>query len=744
TKTLEDLVNHSLLAGKVLIFVFSGRDKLFEIIRKVVNPRQMRIDYLFLDSETDLSSTLITLLRRLPSSYSVYDILYLEPGIRLPPGWDVRLAWGAYREKDIATISPMCDWSSLFSLLPSSPVKSSSPIDNLQVDRLVYSCGARTEIEIPAFLPLCVYFRRRALDVIKEDILKIGCQDPALELWILAQVFRRHGFAHILSGHIYVLAAENDHRAGLSRFMARQPEVKAINNAHPFTGLRHVVADALGKGCDGKQLCGLDHIPVQLHVMHSWGGGLENWVGDFCRADDQRLNLVLKSVGTWGCFGQQLALYRHIDDELPLRSWVLDLPIRASSIINLQYRRIIQEIIHDFQVDILLVSSFIGHALDILESGIKTVIVCHDYYPFCPALNISYDGVCEQCDEQRLRLCLAENGHNRFFDNVEVEEWLALRRRFTDLIYDRAVQLIVPSPSVDRCCRQLMPALSDADFRIIPHGLANVQGWKKTKKLPVRKKRKRRIIILGSLAPNKGFTLFETVRKELCRQADLYLVGCGEPGEVFARESGITVMSRYRRESLPGIIAEIDPDMGLLLSTLPETFSYTLSELMFLGVPPVATRLGSFADRIEHGVNGFVYEPERESLLKIVRELFQWEEKLDQVRANLGEMHHRLSEEMVADYHALLPLSTFSSQEYADKLSASEAKEILNRAGNEGSFSLENRPLSDVIEHFYRILNHKIGHTPRLRKWEKYFLQTGAKGIARLLNKVLKFRRERF
>ncbi|MEA3334076.1 MAG: hypothetical protein U9Q58_10850, partial [Pseudomonadota bacterium] len=80
TKTLEDLVNHSLLAGKVLIFVFSGRDKFFEIIRKVVNPGQMRIDYLFLDSETDLSSTLITLLRRLPSSYSVYDILYLEPG----------------------------------------------------------------------------------------------------------------------------------------------------------------------------------------------------------------------------------------------------------------------------------------------------------------------------------------------------------------------------------------------------------------------------------------------------------------------------------------------------------------------------------------------------------------------------------------------------------------------------------------------------------------------------------------
>ena len=34
--------------------------------------------------------------------------------------------------------------------------------------------------------------------------------------------------------------------------------------------------------------------------MHSWGGGLERWVEEYCRTDRTDENLVLKSVGAWG------------------------------------------------------------------------------------------------------------------------------------------------------------------------------------------------------------------------------------------------------------------------------------------------------------------------------------------------------------------------------------------------------------------------------------------------------------
>ena len=201
------------------------------------------------------------------------------------------------------------------------------------------------------------------------------------------------------------------------------------------------------------------------------------------------------------------------------------------------------------------------------------------------------------------------------------------------------------------------------------------------------------------------------------------------------------MIARYQRESLPEIIAAINPDMGLLLSTLPETFSYTLSELMFLGVPPVATKIGSFADRIEHGVNGFLYEPVPESLFKIVRELFQQENKLDQVRINLSQMDYRSSEEMVADYHCLFPLSTFSSREYAENSTVSGQKKKLTGIGTVSPVSLETRPFSVIIERFCVILNQKISHTPRLRQWEKYLLLAGTRSISRLLIKVTKLRR---
>ena len=65
-------------------------------------------------------------------------------------------------------------------------------------------------------------------------------------------------------------------------------EQQAFVQQHPLGGLRRVVNEGLREGLPPVSTPGLDARPVQLHIMHFWGGGLDRWVRDFGRADPSR------------------------------------------------------------------------------------------------------------------------------------------------------------------------------------------------------------------------------------------------------------------------------------------------------------------------------------------------------------------------------------------------------------------------------------------------------------------------
>jgi glycosyltransferase involved in cell wall biosynthesis len=402
----------------------------------------------------------------------------------------------------------------------------------------------------------------------------------------------------------------------------------------------------------------LNNKPVQLHVIHSWRGGVERWVKDYSRTDVLRSNLVLKSLGVPGVPGQKLELYQHIDAESPIRVWELSVPIHSTSITNLDYRYALDEIFDTFNVSAILISSFIGHSLDIINTHIETVIICHDYYPFCPAINIYFDQVCIECKFSHLQSCFKENKHNTVFPLASASEWIPIRESFLKLIQYHEIMLIFPSNSVRRNLIKLEPALQDIRFKVIPHGVERETAFIKiSQKNPSAKKLK--ILILGRLLFHKGLGLLKETYKEILEIADIYLLGCGEEGRSFEGVDGIYVVAEnYSLEDLEKTVEEISPDLGLLLSIVPETFSYTLSELFILKIPTLATRVGSFEERIQEGINGFLVAPEKNALIKKIRELSEQRQLLANVANHLESKSHRTLTEMVDDYHEVVTLAT--------------------------------------------------------------------------------------
>ena len=403
--------------------------------------------------------------------------------------------------------------------------------------------------------------------------------------------------------------------------------------------------------------------PVQLHISHSWGGGLERWIRDFCQADTERINLILKSIGVPGTPGRFLELYvaGNGKGDKALQRWELQPPISSTAIAHEGYCRVLAEIVERHNVRGILVSSTIGHSLDALATGLETAIICHDYYPFCPAINIYFDGICTRCEPGDLERCHQHNSFNRFLPGALPSAWPDVRHHFRESILSEGITLVVPSHSVRDHFIQLDPELARARFSCIPHGVdwpasgISSIDWNESDRAS---EQKLRLLVLGSLALHKGRDLLAAVAPLVADIAEIYLLGYGDEGAELAKSPHLHLVEEcYRREQLADKVAQIRPDLGLLLSIWPETFSYTLSELQILGIPTLATRTGSFIERLSEGDSGFLVDPKVDAVVAKIRFLAGDRRSITNMTEQLHSFKHKTLTEMVSEYRQVLPLT---------------------------------------------------------------------------------------
>ena len=188
--------------------------------------------------------------------------------------------------------------------------------------------------------------------------------------------------------------------------------------------------------------------PVQLHVIHDLGGGSAKWLVDFSNADTARTNLVLRPFAHDAAMGAGVALFADATAEAPLEVWKFAERIDATVPQHAGYSAALREIIEAHGVQALIVSSLIGHSLEALETGLPTLVVCHDYFPWCPAINLHYGQVCGKCDGARVAECHQDNPDYNPFSGFEPPARIAARERYVELVRRPWVRLVVPSASV--------------------------------------------------------------------------------------------------------------------------------------------------------------------------------------------------------------------------------------------------------------------------------------------------------
>ena len=497
-------------------------------------------------------------------------------------------------------------------------------------------------LELPLFAGFCGWINARQLRGIGAD------NDGEL-----ASTLRREGLSIVLSDEAFVDDSACSQAASLEEAL---PEsiTAALLERHPYTALRHPLSELNAQGKKPPQLLARGPGAI-LHISHSWGGGLGRWISDFCAADEEHVHLVLKSVGTREASAQVLALHLGVAP-VPLKQWNLTTPIQSTSLGSYEYRQILEEIQASFSVVGIVVSTLIGHSLDVYELPLPVVQVLHDYYPWCPPLYATWNNPCSACDGERLTKCLQQNPAHRFFGEERAEWYLTLRNQYISKVTKRNIPVVAPSQSVKVRWQQLAPSLLNDSVTVIGHGLPNweleafsANRWESSAS------EKLHLVVLGALSDHKGGKMLERLMPELLDRYRVTLLGVGEEAPHFAKHPGLTVVKSYQLPDLPKKLQALKPDVGLLLSTVPETFSYTLSELFAVGIPPVATRMGAFEDRIQEGVTGWLVSPQGNDLLEVLSRIDGDREALMSARARLLDKAQRSTLDMIKDYLALLP-----------------------------------------------------------------------------------------
>lgn len=559
------------------------------------------------------------------------DLLVIRAGGVPPSFWDLRLAWSAVRQPGALSVAPL----DRRLLDPSGLLKE---IDTKNLDCFAYWYRQPSDEETATLETDCIYIRSAALADISEARMPASVSD------LLTQSIQLR-YTNVLATHVCV--SWNVPRQALDTLQLSSSSRWSIKH------LRYLFRAHRADTTACPMVAVTPGTRPTLHISHSWGGGVERWLSEFADADQVNENLVLKSHGPEGSYGREVSLYRYgrlgSNPEL-LGTWPLAPAIKATDTHNESYRGVLEDVFRQYRIGKILVSSVIGHSLECLSQSVPTAFVCHDYYPFCSAVSLAFGEVCASCEVPRLRACLEENPLNHSFPNVPVPEWLLIRSAFTRVLNERAIALIAPSPSVKTNYSRALPEVSHL-FRVIPHGFRRPAC--KTLDVSFDNKKPLRILVLGSMALHKGRLLLEALLPELLEFADVTLAGCFDFPDRFLSNPRIRVIPAYDRDSLCLLLQEICPEVGLLLSVFPETFSYTLHELQSMGVPPAATRIGSFEDWIEHGENGFLADPHPRPLLELLHSLWLDRSRLERVRHELQKLTFRSPEDMVRDYREM-------------------------------------------------------------------------------------------
>ena len=416
--------------------------------------------------------------------------------------------------------------------------------------------------------------------------------------------------------------------------------------AHPLAALQWQLKKHLSLTTTIKGYPLLDKKPILLHICMEWGGGIHQWINDFCAHESKYSHIVLSSNGELyrQSHGERLTLHYANTQGLAIREFDLQTPINTTCIKHKEYNKVLKSIIEQFQVQQIVVSSLIGHSMECLQTGLPTVRILHDYFPSWPSLIADLEQDVITIDDVDKALAQTEHEPFGLIAKQQYEIW---KQALHQIYQSNNVELVAPSQSVIDNLTKIDTGVFKL-VSIIPHAISPLIPLNYQNNIKAFQ-----VLVLGRINPPKGQKLLEKIMAELGDDYIFIFLGAGNEGKKYFKKRNIVVQTEYTNNELQELLNDSSPDIALITSQTSETFNYTLSELQQAGICTISTKFGALKDRILDGETGYLCENNSKVIADKVRELRNDPDEILSVRKNLQQLTVQSFDQQISQYRKL-------------------------------------------------------------------------------------------
>lgn len=274
----------------------------------------------------------------------------------------------------------------------------------------------------------------------------------------------------------------------------------------------------------------------------------------------------------------------------------------------------LEQLFTKVRLSTIVVSNLVGYDTPNVLAGIERLIcathpgkvyfLCHNYYAVCPSYNLMrgnrYCGaetrveICRKC----IAGCLSQTWPaNRKIFMPGRKDIVAWRKVWGHFLKNCVTEVIAFDPSVRDIFCKYYPDIR-CKTSVVPHQMPPLRKVQlRTRKNGIT------LAVLGNIFQIKGRDVLVSLDRILPEYPDVHIVLLGTSDTSFKH---IRTYGTYQVEELPDLVEKLEVRGIFIPSVCPETFSYTTSESLMMGLPTICFDLGAPANRISKDSKGLV------------------------------------------------------------------------------------------------------------------------------------------
>lgn len=264
-----------------------------------------------------------------------------------------------------------------------------------------------------------------------------------------------------------------------------------------------------------------------------------------------------------------------------------------------EFYTVVKSLIYNLQIDLIHIHHIINFPCDLalISNDIKTIVTIHDYTFICPRyflLDVNNE-ICHDYSFDKCKNCV--EGYSK--DGYD------LRKESIKRLLKTAYKVIVPD---DTIIDKLKLVYDCDNVVVLPHGIDKKQFEtfnynKKSINMDCIN-----VAFVGNIENHKGGLLVKSLIEQSPANIMYHFFGIAADDFYTHNHKNYKYHDVYKKKKLPKILNNNNINIVLFLNQCEESFSYTLSEVIYSKIPVIAFNIGAIGNRIKKDDLGLVIE----------------------------------------------------------------------------------------------------------------------------------------